>query len=314
LTTTQHLFTELHHITGTPWFLTIPLIALSINLIARLPVSIYTRRILIRRAKLAPLFQAWNTRHGKEITLNPQTGALPIEGRRAELKSRMKATAKRIYKDFGVQEFKTYTPLAIFPVWLIGIESLRRLCGGPRGLIGTLVFGPDDKTTSATGEAAAASSNPADAVSVTDIAQDIVPPGADPSLATGGCLWFPDLMAADPLHILPFAISAVLMLNILPASQRSLAGMRRLFVSDTNQSGVVETQTSTRLTRAFLIMALAIGPVTMDLPAALHLYWLSSSTITFIQSEILEKRMPLPKFEMKPCSRQDSVYLRPYRP
>ncbi|KAK4455108.1 mitochondrial inner membrane protein OXA1L [Podospora aff. communis PSN243] len=310
LTTTQHLFTELHNITGTPWYLTIPLIALSINLVTRFPLSIYARRVAVRRAKLTPLFQAWAIKHARDITFEPKF-AVSQKARHAEIASRTKQTGKRIFKAWGVQRFKDFSPLGFFPVWLLGIESIRRLCGGPRGLIGTLVLGPDEATTTATGDAISASSDPADAASVAEITQDIVSSGADPSLATGGCLWFPDLMVADPLHILPLALSAVLVLHILPKSQ---AGIQRVFGLDRTSNQVVESQNPQRLTRAFLIMAVAIGPVTMDLPAALHLYWLSSATLTLIQTEVLAKLMPIPKQKVNPCSNNESIYLRPGRP
>ncbi|KAK0613599.1 hypothetical protein B0T14DRAFT_282031 [Immersiella caudata] len=311
LATTQHLFTELHNVTGTPWFLTIPLIALAINLVCRFPLSIYIRRIVIRRAKLKPLFQAWTTRHAQDIMLDPKVASKPQPARGAEIEARVKKTSKRIFKVWGVQRYKDFSALGVFPVWLIGIEALRRMCGGPRGLIGTLVFGLDEKTTAPTGEAIAASSSPADVVSVADIAQDIIPASADPSLATGGCLWFPDLMVADPLHILPVALSTVLVLNVLPRSQ---VGIRRVFGLDANQHEVVESKTPQRLTRALLVVAVAIGPATMDLPAALHLYWLSSATLTLLQAELLAKIMPMPKEKVKPCSKNESIYLRPARP
>jgi len=316
LTATQHVFTELHSLTGTPWYLTIPLIALSINLVTRFPMSIFSRRTAQRRAKLAPLLQAWEVRHAKDIAADPKTAAFSVKKRQAEVVKRVKRTSKRVYKIWGVQRFKDFAGFSVLPFWLVGIETLRRLCGGPRGLIGTLVFGPDEKAAvTSPGEAMAASSNPSDAVSVTDLASssvlDNIPAGADPSLATGGCLWFPDLMVADPLHILPFALSAVLVLNILPRSQE---GIRRLFGLDTNQIGVAQDNASVRLTRVFLIMAVAIGPATMDLPAAIHLYWLSSSALTLIQTDLLNKIMPIPKTKIKPCLRNATVYLRPARP
>lgn len=237
---------------------------------------------------------------------------MPRPKREAEVVRRMKTTSKRIYKAWGVQRYKDFVGLGVFPVWLVGIEALRRLCGGPRGLLGTLVFGAKEEVKEGTGEAVApaASSNSVEAVSVVDVIRDVVPAGADPSLATGGCLWFPDLMAADPLHILPFALSAVLVLNILPRSQ---SGMRRLFGLQDAQMGMVESKTPERLMRVFLLMAVAIGPATLDLPAAIHLYWLASSTTTLIQTELLSKLMPIPKPTIKPC-RGNETLLRPTRP
>ncbi|KAK0705399.1 hypothetical protein B0H67DRAFT_466655, partial [Lasiosphaeris hirsuta] len=316
LLSAQDLFTGLHSLTGTPWFITIPLIALSINLVARLPLTIYTRGIAQRRAELAPLFRAWSARHTKDVVLNPQVSQrLTGDALVKEVEARFKKTSKRLFKTFGVQRWRDYTGLAVFPVWLLGIEALRRLCGGPRGFIGTLVLGPTNaQPQDGAADAVAASSNPTDAISITDVAQvvtpDLGPAGADFSLANGGCLWFPDLMMADPLHILPFALSAILVANVLPRTQ---SGYRALLGMDdaTNKLGLTEGRR--RLTRVFLIMAFAIGPVTMNLPAALHLYWISSSTITFIQTWLVNWFKPLPEVTVRPCKGSESLVIRPTR-
>lgn len=318
LLTAQDLFTGLHSLTGAPWFITIPLIALSINLVARLPLAIYTRGIAQRRAELTPLFRAWSARHSKDVNTDPKLAQqLTAAARKQEIEARFKKTSKRLFRAFGVQRWRDYTGLGVFPVWLLGIEALRRLCGGPRGLIGTLVLGSEKaQPRDGEGYAAAASSNPGDAVSITDVAQaaapDVVHAGTDLSLADGGCLWFPDLLVADPLHVLPFTLSAILVANVMPRTQ---AGFRTLLGLDAaNSEHVVGLDKGRqRLTRVFLIMAFAIGPVTMNLPAALHLYWISSSTITFIQSWIVNWFKPLPKFTVRPCEGSESFAIRPTR-
>ena len=327
ISSTQHIITEFHLATGVPWFFTIPLVALSINLLARLPLTIYTQRIHQRRAKITPLLQAWHARHSKDVArLPPMT---PAEFKK-EVTSRFEKTSKRLYKAFGVQRWKNYASFASFPFWLTGIEALRRLCGGPRGLLGSVVFGgrkegdPVPDTTTA----AAASSNPPDAVSVADVIQaenstlaevsSIFPPGSEPSLATGGCLWFPDLMAPDPLHILPFLLSAILVLNIMP---RSAAGMRALFnlrgESDrdappgTTPVATDQSKVHGRLQRALLGVALIVGPVTMDLPAALHLYWVSSAAMTYLQTEAIGRYMKIPKAMTRQCTGAESMIPQP---
>ncbi|KAK1772368.1 60Kd inner membrane protein-domain-containing protein [Phialemonium atrogriseum] len=330
ISNTQHLITEFHLTTGAPWFLTIPLVALSINLLARLPLTVYTQRIHQRRAKLAPLLQAWHVRHSKEVARLP---AMPAPEFKKEVTSRFEKTSKRLYSEFGVQGWKNYISFASFPFWLTGIEALRRLCGGPRGLLGSLVFGRKEEGTpepdATVAAAASASSNPPDAISVTDVIQvedhaltelsSSFPPGSDPSLATGGCLWFPDLMAPDPLHILPFLLSAILVLNILP---RSASGIQALFNFQTKSEqkapkpGNTEVTTARpkihgRLQRALLGVALVVGPVTMDLPAALHLYWVSSAAITYIQTEAIGRFMKMPKSKIRQCTGTESLIPRP---
>ncbi|KAK1829249.1 hypothetical protein QBC39DRAFT_357049 [Podospora conica] len=133
------------------------------------------------------------------------------------------------------------------------------------------------------------------------------------SLATGGCLWFPDLTAADPLHVLPFALSAVLVMNVLPGTR---AGKMLVFGMGRGKTVAVGGETPLRLTRAFLIMALAIGPCTMDLPAAIHLYWLSSASLTLLQAKMIPYLLPMPmtdSADMRPCTENEMRFIRPTR-
>lgn len=280
LSLTQSLITTLHTTTHTPWYLTIPLLALTLHLAARLPLAIYTRRILVRRARLVPLLQAWRARHTMALAATPK--------RKDEVAKRLALTTKRVYHKWGVERWKDSVGLAAMPVWLVGIEALRRMCGGPKGLIGTVVFGAG---AGAEGEGGAA-----------------VGEGLAEGLSTGGCLWFPDLTVADPLHLLPFALSVVLVANVMPRTQ---VGARRMFGLDDGGMTVPMGKTSDRLRRGLVVMALAIGPVTMDLPAALHLYWLSSATLSLLQTELAAYFMPLPGSMPRPCTEMELRFIRP---
>ena len=205
---------------------------------------------------------------------------------------------------FGVQRWKDYSGFAVFPVWLLGIESIRRLCGGPRGLMGQLVAGEEGKGEVGVGEAVTGAT--AGGVPETEAVTAAITTGVDQSLATGGCLWFPDLLVPDPTHVLPFALSAVMVANVLPRTREG----RRMVLGMASPGNV--QRGSPRLTRILLVMALAVGPITIDLPAALHLYWLSTSAIAFIQNELMNKFMPLPK-QQKICKSQEHPYPRPRR-
>ncbi|AEO71755.1 uncharacterized protein THITE_2058099 [Thermothielavioides terrestris NRRL 8126] len=129
-------------------------------------------------------------------------------------------------------------------------------------------------------------------------------------MATGGCLWFPDLMVADPYHILPVALSAILVLNMLPRSQ---AGLRLLLGGeDTQPAKAVGVKWRMRLQRALLMVAVFVGPATMDLPAALHLYWIASATVTWAQTAIIWRLMPLPK-TVAPAKKSELNFVMPRR-
>lgn len=310
VSSTETLLATLHTTTHAPWFLTIPLFALALHLATRLPVTIYTRTIALRRARLAPLLFARSSL--QMIRFQRQMVALPGGPQPAVAEmGRLGAAAVRahqgpLYRRWGLQSSKLVVPpLVVFPFWLCGIEALRRMCGGPRGILGTMVFGVGEGAgkgaTAATGgaaTAAAAETGVADLSShVTtaapvDVQSTVAGLGPDVSMATGGCLWFPDLTAADPLHILPFALSALLLLNILPRTIHNIKVMLGDGPPATNVTGVTLWQL--RLQRGMVVLALAIGPVTMDLPAALHLYWISSAALTWASTSLARHLMPPP--------------------
>jgi inner membrane protein COX18 len=308
---------------------------LSLNLITRLPTTLYSRRIAILRQKLHPLTLAWAGRVGVEMNAAAaERGSQRMTGLAARQRIKefqvenMAAVGKR-QKRWGVQRWKDWVPsVVVFPVWIVGIEALRRMCGGPRGLVGRIVFG------SGTGEEGRVESV---AAAVVDNCQGVVAEGvasgsdvgalevvtgqaevqeglarylADPSMATGGCLWFPDLTAADPLHILPLALSAILVLNVMP---KTMPQLRILLGLDSTPEGAIgSSKWRLRLQRSLLMVAMAVGPLTMDLPAALHLYWISSAALTATQTAIISWLMPMPK-NVPPAKRGESVFVMPTR-
>ena len=318
---TQQLFTELHVLTGTPWYVTIPLIALSVNLVGRLPITLYTRRVAQRRATLSPLLRAWYAKHAIAVGQD-QT---PTEELKKRTEKLFKGTTKRLFREWGVQRWKDFSFLAILPLWLTGIEAMRRLCGGNKGLLGTLLQGPQaHEATASSVEVAEAPAvvisqgMTSQAASPTDVlhldqgsVSQLVAQGADPTLATEGCLWFPDLMVPDPLHILPLALSAVLLLRLLPTTK---AGFEVLIGSKPPPSSTPVQTFGRPLHRALMIMAILIGPATMNLPAAMHLYWISSATITQVQSEVVNWYMKLPKSPEQICRGRESTIIRPPPP
>ncbi len=318
---TQQLFTELHVLTGTPWYVTIPLIAFSVNLVGRLPITLYTRRVAQQRATLSPLLRAWYAKHAIAVGQDQA----PTEELKKRTEKLFKGTTKRLFREWGVQRWKDFSFLAILPLWLTGIEAMRRLCGGNRGLLGTLLQGPQTQDTTASSvevaEAPTAvlsqgmtsqAASPTDAMHLDQgSVSQLVVHGADPTLASEGCLWFPDLMVPDPLHILPLMLSGVLLWRLLPTSK---AGFEVLIGSKPPPSNTPVQTFGRPLHRALMIMAILIGPATMNLPAAMHLYWISSATITQVQSELVNWYMKLPKSPEQICRGRESTIIRPPPP
>ncbi|KAI5860414.1 hypothetical protein GGS23DRAFT_236072 [Durotheca rogersii] len=308
----QDLILSIHSLTHTPWFLTIPLVALGVSLFGRLPFHVYTRRIEQRRRKFNIILQAWVGRIGRDI----QAEGVPPELREKEMTARYKRTVTRIYRALGLQEWKLYAGILGFPFWIVAIDSVRRLCGGPRGMLGSLLTGHESDTAATSAHASAAADAPAASPAA------LLP---DPSIAVEGCLWFPDLTVPDPYHVLPAALSVVMVANLLPKTR---AGLRKLYGLNppgpppTTPSGaprppVVSTPSTLRrnnVQHSLILVAALAGPLTAGLPAALHLYWLSSSVAAWATARALARLMPLHGTTLQRCTGVENFAIRPRPP
>ncbi|EFX06561.1 hypothetical protein CMQ_6882 [Grosmannia clavigera kw1407] len=322
---TEALIGQLHMVTQAPWFVVLPLVALGVNLVFRLPFSAHARGLAQRRAGLAPLLQAWAAEHAKTVhqerrqaggSSDAATTATPD----GEAMKRYRRTARQVYRRFGLQQWKLYGSLAAMPPWLVVIEAIRRMCGAPVGLLGLILRRGADGEVAAATETAESTVAGAAAAAQTDAVLSALPSTLEPSLTTGGCLWFPDLTVADPYHVLPLALSAMLIANVLPATD---AGRRALFglgpqSSSSPVGGTAQVTTEGAfgrgLQRTLLIMSASIGFVTMHFPAAIHLYWLSSAATSFVITRSLRKARPLPERNIKPANKIDFPWIRPPRP
>lgn len=317
--TTQSLIVSLHTLTGTPWYATIPLVALAVSL-ARLPFTVHAQSLVRRRVALTPLVQSWLATHAR------------VGDGAAATRERYEATKKRIIRDHGLQGWKLNYNLLVFPVWLTAIEAIRRLCGGPTGLLGAMFFKGNDAAAAAAVTAgeqlqgvemvstAASGVASLGLETTTVVAEGGLPDTAaaataaatsgsfEPSLATGGALWFPDLTVADPYHILPMMLSAVMVYHFLP---KTTAGRRDMFSLDDRNPNSKSWRT--RLTRALVVVAVSIGPATMDMPAAIHLYWLCSTSLAVVSERLVALALPLPKHIPK-CKGSERMLIMPRRP
>lgn len=237
-----------------------------------------------------------------------------------------------------MQEWKLYANVLGLPFWLVGIDAIRRLCGGPRGILGSLFLGSGggQEADSATAEIAktvrteaqtagdgliAAATTTADTLtgSGTDItAAMIAHTTAEPSLTTGGILWFPDLTVADPWHVLPLALSAIFIVNLWP---KTVAGRQAVFNMDSGDPSDSDlkpnpnrsARTRLGLHRGLFITSFLIGPITMDFPAALHLYWISSSALSWGTQKMLDRLYPVKGNAVKLCKGIELPVIRPKR-
>ncbi|KAL8914265.1 MAG: hypothetical protein Q9172_007127 [Xanthocarpia lactea] len=110
----------------------------------------------------------------------------------------------------------------------------------------------------------------------------------EPSFATEGVLWFPDLLAPDPHLFLPFILSLTLFANIIHVEKTA------------NKLGTAQTAFRRRLGNSFKIVALAVGPMTLSMPSAIHVYWISSSVFAMGYNMLMNWYSPLVT-GVKPC-------------
>ncbi|KAI1374821.1 hypothetical protein F4677DRAFT_424981 [Hypoxylon crocopeplum] len=318
---TQDAMIGLHNVTHLPWFLTIPLIAVGVNAVFRLPFDSYTHRINQRRSKFALVLRGWSWRIVRDV----QKEGVPQAKQEKEVTKRYKKTMSRVYRTMGLQGWKTYSSLLSLPFWLISIDSVRRICGGPRGIIGSLLTGRAEdaaESSSATGNVnvatspanistATASQISAVDTSTASVIAEHASDLPDPSITVEGCLWFPDLSAADPYHVLPLALSVMLVVNILPKTK---AGIRQLHGLNSKDGPVLTTQGAQRqlrFHRCMILICALVGPLTADLPAALHLYWLSSSATHWATAKILSYFMPIETKAVERCKGAEANIIRP---
>jgi inner membrane protein COX18 len=315
------LITTLHTVTGTPWYITFPLAALTVNLVVRLPVTIYSRKLEQKRTHLTPLFWAWNSRHSEDIIrANP---GQPAAGLTAAIQKKSLASERSISKDHGVQAWKIHYLGAItaFPFFITVIQGVRRLCGAGGGLftlvsnpLPSLTGGKRDGESVVPADTTLASTQPVDhaaaqagvpvATAPEPLNSDLL--GYEPSLSGGGCLWFPDLTVADPTYALPYMLSAAMLYVVLP---RKIDHIRRLLDPTATDVGW-----RTRFHRALLVVSLALGPLTMHLPAALHLYWISSTLTATTLRDVVHKLMPLPRNDYQRPKGRDMLLVQPPPP
>ncbi|KAL2759731.1 hypothetical protein ACRALDRAFT_2062354, partial [Sodiomyces alcalophilus JCM 7366] len=232
-----------HATTGLPWYLTIPLFALGVNLTVRLPLQIYSRKIILGRSQLQPFLGSWTEFH-----------KIRRQDRGARAVHTMKSH-RRIFKDRGLQIWKAWAPTLSIVPWLLVTDATRRMTGAGGGLI-SLISGRYIQDQQSKGP---------DAPSQVDMSSFL-----EPSMTTGGALWFPDLTLPDPYVILPMVWAATLFKTISHTS----------------------TQWAMRLRRGALLVSIGMPMIAMNLPAGMLLYVVSSSLWAQLNGWILNRYMP----------------------
>ena len=93
-----------------------------------------------------------------------------------------------------------------------------------------------------------------------------------PSMMTDGYLWFTDLTQPDPTGILPIIGGVFSLLNILSSNATSA------------------NQTARKMSKLMRIFPLISVPIWMTFPAAFNLYWLVTSGVQLILTNMLRSQ------------------------
>ena len=273
LSTTHTVITGLHSITGLSWAYTLPLTALLIRLTIIAPMATYGKIIWNRRLELNPLLHAWRAAFARAThKAHRAKGHAACE---KIIQSELRKKGRKIRGKMGLQYWKSSLTYVQLPVFIVAIDTIRAMCGVEQGLLGLFSKLSSEDDTGATQGAA----------------EKAVNSFFEPSLATEGALWFPDLLVADPALVLPFALSASLLTTVI-------AQERRL-----QREGIPLGKKQILVGRILKILALIIGPAMLHLPSGMLIYWISSTWLAFGQNWVLDRYLPS-KPLIKPCERK----------
>ncbi|KAL5120124.1 hypothetical protein ACEQ8H_001949 [Pleosporales sp. CAS-2024a] len=231
--------------TSVPWYAAIPLTAFVTRGLLVTSFGSWARALMARYIGLQPLRQNLAFQKRDDILKrggfrSPKEATLVVKQEVNQLVSKLDQRWKvSIWGQVG-------WTLGQIPIFFIMAETIRQKCAAREGLLGLgfSAFRAED-ATAAVGEVALNTSK-----------------WFEPSLATEGMLWFPDLLVADPTGVLPFIVSGLMFTNV--------------YITKNSPDSVTGWPLAFR--RILLGFSLLIGPLCQNVPAALLLYWAGSTT------------------------------------
>ncbi|KAL4896480.1 60Kd inner membrane protein-domain-containing protein [Aspergillus ambiguus] len=274
-----------HSVSGLSWALSIPLTAVIVRTSIAMPLQMFSRLQARKERDLLPLLNSWSKYYSQDLLRRKgqsPDSILPPDIRR-DLAKCLKKKREELHKRFQVVPYWKGLNFLQLPIWISVMESLRAMSGNDKGLIPYLLSLVEPASRSA-------GSSPLHLA-------------VEPSLATEGALWFPDLLAGDTTGLLPAALTLSILLNVRAGWKvpplRDLADLPKPELAK---------QFVFRGLRAFIqFMALNVGlsAYVSGMPSALMLYWITSSNIATLQTLFLEKYM----FAKKPLKPWRQVFI-----
>ncbi|VBB78127.1 Putative protein of unknown function [Podospora comata] len=315
----QEYLLFLHTSLNIPWYLTIPLFAISLNMVLRLPTRLYVQSMFHRQAKLRHLSEIFAVQEVQRQTAQQKGKASKMDHLLQKLPVLHTKANNKFRKRWKLQPWRIIAAqLATFPMWLLGIEAIRWQSTATGGLLGSILnwFREKPVTAKAADPVELANSAikptlpppPLDnslTEAISSSAQDIATTTATTTTTTTqpameGILWIPDFALSDPYHILPLTLSAVLVANAIPKDKTKLArmfGKAPVVNPDEKLTGKEEFRRRLMLTGARLNFwfSVLVGPLTIGLPAAMHLYWITSSLGNWMAKRLFDLVWPVEK-------------------
>ncbi|KKA21491.1 hypothetical protein T310_4449 [Rasamsonia emersonii CBS 393.64] len=208
---------------------------------------------------------------------------LPIQAQ-SLLRKNVRQKVADLFKRRKVNKYWRFIPFLQMPIWLSLMEGLRAMCGNDKSLISYLLT----------------SSSTTPEQSITSV--------LEPSLATEGALWFPDLLAGDPTGVLPITLGLSILLNVSTGWRTPSFGE----ISDYPRNEMLQHLTFRLLKGGMQTLAIYIGlsAYLTGMPAGLMIYWITSTNIATLQSLFLDKYM----FAIKPLKPWTKMYVGILRP
>ncbi|KAH8730172.1 60Kd inner membrane protein-domain-containing protein [Phaeosphaeriaceae sp. PMI808] len=248
--------------TNVPWYAAIPFTAFIIRGALVTTAGSWARSLMARYLGLQPLRQALAYNKREEILRqgnfrNPREAEARVK---KDVKEEMGKLDKRWNVTIKGQIGWTFAQL---PIFIAMADTIRQKCAARDGLLGMAlsILKGEEIPTGATDVATTASK------------------WFEPSLANEGILWFPDLLLPDPTGALPFLVSGLMFTNIY-------------MTKNTVESA---SKVPRRIKFVLLGVSLMIGPLCQKLPAALMLYWASSTCSVIIWNAWLDWKYPAPR-------------------
>lgn len=248
--------------TTVPWYAAIPLTAFITRGLLVTTAGAWARSLTARFIGLHPLRQALAFQKRDEI-LKRGNFRHPKEAVQLVKKEVSEVTSKLDKRWNVTLRGQISWTFAQIPIFFAMAEVIRQKCGARDGLLGMgfSAFKTED-----------AASHTSDAVITASR-------WFEPSLAYEGMLWFQDLLLPDPTGALPFLVSGLMFANIYTT--------KNTVNNDAKWPLIIR--------RVLLGVALLIGPLCQQLPAALLLYWGSSTSSVMIWNAWLDWKYPAPR-------------------